>query len=228
MSGTARALVLDFEGVISKTLFETHDQSETALGLAPGTLKWCGPFDPGGDDLWRQMQAGDITEHDYWYFRARETGELVGETWKTPPEFLQRVRGDDPASVIRPEALETFKAVKAAGKRLAILTNELDLFYGPDFRKRLTFLADVELIVDATYTKVLKPDPRAYGFVTEGLGIEAGQCVLVDDQMKNIRGAEAAGMLTVHFDVRDPAESYERALALLTISSTPEVRHDVA
>jgi len=34
MSGAAtRALVLDFGGVISRTLFETHDLSEAALGL---------------------------------------------------------------------------------------------------------------------------------------------------------------------------------------------------
>ena len=32
---TLRALVLDFGGVISRTLFETHALSEQALGLAP-------------------------------------------------------------------------------------------------------------------------------------------------------------------------------------------------
>jgi hypothetical protein len=39
-------LVLDFGGVISRTLFETHDLTERALGLPPGTLTWRGPFDP--------------------------------------------------------------------------------------------------------------------------------------------------------------------------------------
>jgi putative hydrolase of the HAD superfamily len=51
-----RALVLDFGGVISKTLFETHDLSEKALGLAPGTLEWRGPFDPDGDAAWRRCR----------------------------------------------------------------------------------------------------------------------------------------------------------------------------
>lgn len=36
VSATAR--ILGFEGVISKTFFETHGQTESALGLAPQEL----------------------------------------------------------------------------------------------------------------------------------------------------------------------------------------------
>lgn len=211
-----RALVLDFGGVISKTLFETHALSESALGLPVGALTWRGPFDPETDVLWRDMQAGRITERNYWETRAIETGRLVGETWDTLPPFLSAVRGNDPEKVIRPEALAAISTAKQAGHRLAILSNELDLFYGPEFRNRLPFLADFDLIVDATYTGILKPDPRAFGFVTEGLGLPAADCVFVDDQAKNLRGAEAVGMPYVHFDVTRPADSYAHALTLLS------------
>jgi putative hydrolase of the HAD superfamily len=34
------ALVLDFGGVISRTLFDTHAQTEQALVLPAGTLTW--------------------------------------------------------------------------------------------------------------------------------------------------------------------------------------------
>jgi putative hydrolase of the HAD superfamily len=222
MSQRPCALVLDFGGVISKTLFETHRESEKALGLPVGTLAWLGPFDPATDQLWRSMQAGEISERDYWYRRARETGRLVGEDWATLPEFLQRVRGDDPASVIRPEALAAIEAAKAAGRKLAILSNELDLFYGADFRERLPFLADFEVIVDATYTKILKPDPRAYRIVTDELGLEPAACIFVDDQIKNVRGAQAAGMNAIQFDVRQPAKSYAEALGLLGLNAQAE------
>lgn len=211
-----RALVLDFGGVISKTLFETHDLSEAALGLAAGSLSWRGPFDPAGDAPWRAMQAGEMTERDYWALRMRETGALVGETWTEFPQFVGRLRGADPAAVIRPEALNAFAKVKAAGFRLAILSNELDLFYGKDFRNKLPFLADFDLIVDATYTGILKPDPRAFTFVTDGLGLPATDCVFVDDQVKNLRGAVEVGMPHVDFDVTRPADSYARALTLLS------------
>ena len=168
------------------------------------------------------MQAGEISERDYWYERATETGKRVGEIWDTLPRFLQRVRGNDPAAAIRPEALRAIGLAKAAGRKLAILSNELDLFYGADFRAKLPFLDDFDLIVDATYTKILKPDPRAYAFVTDGLGLAADECVFVDDQAKNVHGAEAAGMSAVQFDVRAPAQSYANALALLGIEPLAE------
>ena len=210
-----KALVLDFGGVISKTLFETHRLSEAALGLAPGTLTWRGPFDLETDAPWRAMQAGEMTERDYWALRMAETGALVGETWTEFPQFIARVRGADPAAVIRPEALDAIARAKAEGHRLAILSNELDLFYGKGFRDKLPFLADFDLILDATYTGILKPDPRAFAFVTDGLGRPASDCVFVDDQKKNLTGAEAVGMPFVHFDVTQPADSYEEALKML-------------
>lgn len=212
-----RALVLDFGGVLSRTLFETHDLSEAALGLAPGTLTWRGPFDPAGDAPWRAMQAGAMTERAYWALRMRETGDLIGEVWTEFPHFVGRVRGADPTAVIRPEALDAIARAKAAGCRLAILSNELDLFYGADFRARLPFLSDFDAIVDATYTGILKPDPRAYAAVTDALGLAAGDCVFVDDQLKNIAGAESAGMQAVAFDVTDPLRSYAEALRRLGI-----------
>lgn len=210
-----RALVLDFGGVISKTLFETHALSEAALGLSAGTLAWQGPFDPASDEAWRAMQAGEMTERDYWALRMRETGALMGETWTEFPEFVGRLRGADPEAVIRPEALKAIQRAKASGHKLAILSNELDLFYGQDFRSKLPFLTDFDLIIDATYTGILKPDPRAFHFVTDGLGIEAKDCVFVDDQSKNLKGATAVGMPHVHFDVTRPGESYTLALDML-------------
>ena len=209
------ALVLDFGGVVTRTLFETHDLSERALGLAPGTLTWRGPFAPETDPEWRAMQAGAITERDYWALRMAETGALVGEDWTEFAQFVGRVRGADPAAVIRPEALDAIARARAAGCRLAILSNELDLFYGAGFRDKLPFLNDFDAIVDATYTGILKPDPRAYAFVTDALDLPASACVFVDDQLKNIRGAEAAGMPCVHFDVINPHDGYARALDLL-------------
>ncbi|WP_198087360.1 HAD-IA family hydrolase [Variovorax sp. E3] len=213
-----RALVLDFGGVISRTLFETHALSEQALGLAPGTLSWRGPFDPAADALWRDMEADRISERDYWMARTREVGRLVGEEWDRMETFVRRARGADVASVIRPEAVAAIEAAKAAGCRLAVLSNELDLFYGEDFRRQLPLLAAFDVVVDATHTKILKPDARAYRLCTDQLGLPPGACVFVDDQRRNIDGAERAGMQVVHFDVKQPAASYRRALDLLGIA----------
>lgn len=213
----SRALVLDFGGVISRTMFETHDITERALGLVPGTLAWRGPFDPDGDALWQDMQAGRISERDYWMARTREVGRLVGEDWTRMDAFVQRARGAEPNAVIRPEAAAAVAAAQDAGCRLAVLSNELDLFYGSDFRRRLPLLDAFDVIVDATHTGILKPDPRAYAAVVEALGVPAPECVFVDDQPRNVEGARRAGMQAVTFDVTAPAASYRAALLLLGV-----------
>lgn len=215
MKNNQKALVLDFGGVISRTLFETHVSSEIALGLPASTLQWRGPFDPSNDALWRDMQAGIISERDYWLKRSREVGALLGEQWHDMQTLVRRARGAEPQAVLRQEAISTIEMVKKQGYRLAILSNELDLFYGSDFGSKLPLLDYFEVIVDATHTGILKPDLRAYEAVCVELNVPAGHCVFVDDQMKNIVGAQAAGMKTVWFDVMQPEASYALAVAQL-------------
>ena len=217
VENSGKALILDFGGVVTRTMFETHDITERALGLAPGTLTWRGPFDPATDPLWRSMQAREITERDYWMTRTREVGALVGEDWADMKTFVQRARGADADLVLRPEARDAILKTKAAGLRLAILSNELDLFYGVEFRKRFPLIELFDIIVDATYTRILKPDPRAYEQVLAELGLDRANCVFVDDQKKNIEGAEAVNLPHVHFDVTRPAESYAQALQMLGV-----------
>ncbi|MDJ0824941.1 MAG: HAD-IA family hydrolase [Rhodobacter sp.] len=214
MSG-AGALILDFGGVVTRTLFETHDRTERALGLPPGSLTWAGPFHPETDGLWQAMQRGEITERAYWLERAREVGALVGEHWTEMSQFVQAARGADPAAIIRPEFHTAFAEAKAAGLKTAILSNELDLFYGADFRDRLPFLQDFDAIVDATHTGVLKPDPRAYAQVLDALNLPPHKCVFVDDQPRNVTGAADAGLRTILFDVARPGASFAQALDLL-------------
>ena len=219
MSNNLPALVLDFGGVMSRTLFETHALTEQTLGLEPGTLTWLGPFDPDSDPLWQRMQAGALTERDYWLRRARETGQSIGKNWTSMQEFVIAARGAEPAQVIRPECTAAVEVAAAGGHTLAVLSNELDLFYGSNFRQKLPLLDRFDVIVDATHTRVLKPDPRAYQLVCDALGCRAADCVFVDDQARNIAGAQAFGMRTVHFDVRNPADSYRQALACLGLDT---------
>ncbi len=212
-----QALILDFGGVISRTLFETHALSEAALGLPTGSLTWRGPFDPENDALWRAMQADEISERDYWRMRTQEVAALVGADWTEMSDFVRAARGAAPSEVIRPEFLDAIDRAHRAGRRLAILSNELDLFYGADFRNKLPFLSRFEVIHDATYTGILKPDVRAYDACLQALGLAPGQCVFVDDQARNIAGAQAVGLHCIHFDVQNPGDGYARALRALGV-----------
>ena len=87
MTEKSRALILDFGGVITRTLFETHPMTEKVLGLASGSLTWRGPFEPDSDPLWVAMQNGELTEREYWTTRTQEVGEMVGESWTEMSQF---------------------------------------------------------------------------------------------------------------------------------------------
>jgi putative hydrolase of the HAD superfamily len=119
--------------------------------------------------------------------------------------------------MIRPQAIAAALAAKAAGCKLAILSNELDLFYGRELRQRVPVLRQFDCIVDATYTGILKPDPRAYALCLEQLDLPAGACVFIDDQSRNVEGALQVGMRALAFDVLQPSESYRLALRALGV-----------
>lgn len=205
-----KGLLLDFGGVISITLFERHALSEQALGLPAGTLTWRGPFDPATDQLWADMIDDKITERDYWARRAAEVGRLLDEEWDMLT-LIRRSRGPDANRHVRAEARRTIRRAKAAGRRVGILSNELELFYGRDTMDRLEILKEIDSIVDATHTHVLKPDPRAYELGCEALGLSPEQIVFVDDQPRNVEGARRAGLDALQFDVTKPACSFAEA-----------------
>lgn len=222
------ALVLDYGGVICRTTFERQPLIERKLGLAPGTLRWRGPFDPDNDELWRDMLADRITEREYWHRRAAEVGRLIGEEWTTPRKMMGPALNDSIDSTTRPEALATVHAVRHAGRKVGVLSNELDLFNGPGFSAKLSVMKLMHATVDATYTGILKPDPRAYQAAAHALDTPIERCLMVDDQPRNIKGALAAGMQAEWFDVTRPAETYARVLARLGIDAAESVGRTAA
>lgn len=214
----ADALILDFGSVVTLTMFETHDFSEKSLGLPKGSLTWMGPFDPEADTLWAAMQRDEMTEREYWLLRTKEVGRLLGEEWTEMAQFVQRARGKNTHEIIRPEMPMLIDAVKKEGKKLAILSNELDLFFGKDLREQLTFLNDFDVITDATYTRILKPKPEAYQLCLDDLQLQPEQCVFIDDQMRNVKGGLAVGLQALHLDVFKPQDVFNEALKRLGIN----------
>lgn len=209
-------LLLDFGGVISKTLFECLDETERQFGLAPGSLGWRGPLDPASDPLWRAMLADEISERDYWRRRTDELGALIGRPLEVK-DLIGATRGDDPNKAVRPEALATVRKAKAAGCRVGVLSNELELFYGSEAMSRLAILEDIDCLVDCSWSDVLKPAPEAYVRALRDMGTDASRTVFVDDQPRNVAGARDVGMIAVAFDVRDPRGSFRAAERLLEI-----------
>lgn len=198
-----RGLLLDFGAVISASIFERHRETEAALGLLQGSITWLGPLAPATDALWQSMQRDEITERQYYAERARELGERVGESGWSVQTLLERVRQADPDRVVRPAMERLIRQARATGIKTGILSNELELFYGRPFLERLSVLQYIDVLIDATHTRVLKPDPEAYRLAVEALGLAPEEILFVDDQFRNVAGAVRSGLQTQYFDLRD-------------------------
>lgn len=195
-----KALLLDFGGVIQKSFFETRREMERLLKLPESTLAWAGPFDRSSDPLWQEVISGKVSERDYWTRRAREVGQLVGEDWSIQ-QFCHKHNALAWAVILRSEVVELITDVKRAGLKVGILTNELDLFHGEGWLQSVPFAADLDCVIDATHTHILKPDPRAYELALRALDLAAHQVVFIDDQWRNVRGGENVGIHSLHLNV---------------------------
>ncbi len=206
------AVLFDMGGPVARTPFEMLPYLERVCGAPKRTFDWTGPFDPGADGLWQRMQAGEITEREYWHERAAQAAPYTGDP---DVRSLFTLAFADPAECIRPEAMSLLEECQVRGLRTGILTNDMRDFNEPGWSDRVDFVQRVDAVIDGSITGVLKPDPRAYQIAVDTLGVAPQSTLFIDDQPFNIEGARAIGLQTVWFDVTDPVGSYERARALL-------------
>jgi putative hydrolase of the HAD superfamily len=209
-----RGLLLDIGGVVHATgihLVGRLAEREPAMGPV---LDRIGGIAGARDELWQQMLRRQVSERQYWAQRAAELGAAMGETWDT--RAMMRKMYELPAQDwLRAEMVDLMAATKAAGLRLGALTNDMTAFHGPDWVDQQEHLKLFDVIVDASLTGVLKPDPRAFRQGAEALGLPAEQIVFLDDMPWNVEGARQAGMTAVRVPWDDYGQAIDTARELL-------------
>ena len=210
-----RDLIIDFGGVITYSIFERCRDIEQLYRLPDGSLNWTGPFDPLGDELWQQYLSGQISERDYWYTRCGELGQILREEI-TIRRLVTDLRNFKPS--VRPEAETLIRQARAQGRRVGLLTNELELFHGPEVYDAFEILGSFDAIVDATHTGILKPEPRAYQLAVESLDASFESVVFVDDQQKNIDGAIDCGIEAIRLDITEPEIGFDQIYQALGVT----------
>ena len=89
--------------------------------------------------------------------------------------------------------IELMRELKAAGLRMAMLTNNVRE-WEPVWRPMLPVDEIFETVVDSGFVGCRKPEARIYEMTLERLGLPAEACLFVDDLEPNIEGAREAGM----------------------------------
>ena len=110
-----------------------------------------------------------------------------------------------------PAMIEIVKELRTAGHRLALLTNAVQEFR-PVIEKTVPIHELFDVIVDSSEVGMRKPDKEIYDLTSQMLGVESGQCLMIDDLVANVEGAEKAGMQGLLFTTSDETAANIRKL----------------
>ncbi|HWH44588.1 MAG TPA: HAD family phosphatase [Thermoleophilaceae bacterium] len=206
----ARALISDFGGVLTVPLLDAFTAFHDTSGIAPGDLGRAlqAVTEETGVNPLHELERGEVSESE---FNRRleahlpEGGSLGGfrDTW---------------FEALHPnETLISYMAgLRARGIRTALLTNNVRE-WEPLWRAKLAVDDIFEVVVDSAFVGMRKPEPEIYTLTLEriGGGIEAGDCVFLDDLTVNVEAANDAGMRGVLF------ESTEQSIAAIETELSP-------
>ncbi len=213
-----RGLLLDIGGVVHNTGVRLVGRlAEREPAMRP-VIEKIGGIASDRDELWQQMLARQVSERDYWAQRAAEFGAAVGEPWDTRA-MMQRFYELPEQEWLCATTIELMRDAKAAGLRLGALTNYMTAFHGSEWVARQEHLKLFDVIVDASLTGVMKPDPRAFRGGAQALRLPPEQIVFLDDMPWNVAGARQAGMTAVRVPWDDPRGAIEVARNLLGLGS---------
>ncbi len=190
-----KAVLWDFGGVILSSPFEAFNRYEAEHGLPNDFIRSVNATN-AHDNAWAKLERSDITSVDFDREFADEA-EALGN----------RVPGSDVLALlsgeIRPEMVALLDRVKAAGYKVACLTNNVvssPADAGPTSERAAALaavMARFDDIVESSKVGVRKPEPRFYEIACERLGVRPDECVFLDDLGINLKPAAQMGMTTI-------------------------------
>lgn len=215
-AGRLAGLLLDIGGVVHNTGVRMVERLARREPAMQPVIEEIGGIASDRDELWQRMLRRQVTERDYWAQRAAELGAAMGETWDTRALMDRFYQLPEHEWLCAP-TIELMTDAKAAGLRVGALTNDMTAFHGPEWVARQEHLKLFDVIVDASLTGVMKPDPRAFRGGVDALGLPAEQIVFLDDMPWNVEGARQAGMTAVRVPWDDPVPAIDTARELLRL-----------
>lgn len=127
--------------------------------------------------------------------------ELMEEKNNTYRELLKTMTAEEVSEEVR----DTLKKLREAGYKLAVGSSSKNAKYILEKTELMDFF---DAISDGTNITHSKPDPEVFVKAGEFLGIDAEQCVVVEDAYAGIDAAKAANMLAVGIG---DASKYDKA-----------------
>jgi putative hydrolase of the HAD superfamily len=202
------AIVSDFGGVLTTPLLSSFMAVQDEIGITPEDLGKAmkAITEEDGENPLYGMERGEISEADFLARLSDGLEPLLGhrpQLHRFREIYFEALHPNQPM-------IELMRELKAEGKRMAMLTNNVRE-WEPLWRSMLPVDEIFETVVDSGFVGVRKPEARIYEMTLERLGLPAESCLFVDDLPHNCEGAREAGMAAVHFRDNEQAITEIRA-----------------
>jgi putative hydrolase of the HAD superfamily len=197
-----RGLLVDYGGVLTTNVFDSFRDFSLAEGLDPDAIMRLLREDPRAIVLVRGLEKGELTEAGF----GERFGELLGIEERAG--LVDRMFGG-----LRPDEqmLAAVRRARAAGVRTGLISNSM----GAGRYDRSAFPDLFDGVVISGEVGLHKPQPEIFLLGAERAGVEAQECVFVDDLRQNCEGAEAVGMTAIlHRGAEHTLPELERLLGV--------------
>ncbi len=203
------AVIFDFGGVITASPFEAFNRLEAERGLPQDFIRTVNAANPD-TNAWALFERAEIDAARFDTLFGQEVAALGHDLGGAA--VLAVLSGS-----IRPAMVTALDRLKAAGFRLACITNNVPSGHGAGMARSSDsrdayeqVFARFEEVIESSKAGVRKPDPRIYQMMCDRLGLQPSQCVYLDDLGINCKPAAQLGMHAIK------VTSGEQALADLS------------
>lgn len=206
---TRSAVLVDFGGVLTTSLFDAFEEFGASIGSDPKLPLTVLVNDPEAAALLVEHEEGRI-EDEVFEIGFAERLSAHGATTEATGLIARLQAGLKPD----PDMLELIADLRSQGYGVALVSNSLgrDCYAGFDLAEMF------DVVVISAAVGVRKPSRRIYEIACEKLGVSPTEAVMIDDLQHNLDGAARLGIAGVLHT--DAATTNMRLRDLLTPSVT--------
>jgi putative hydrolase of the HAD superfamily len=189
-----RAVISDFGGVLTNPLWEAFAGWNANVGADPGVLGMAlqEAAELSGEHPLYALEKGEMTEVK---FIAAVQAHLPDdiELGGFREIYFSHLHANEPM-------IDLMRDLRGRGLRMAMLTNNVRE-WEPLWRAKLPVDEIFEVVVDSAFVGMRKPERAIYELTLERLGggVQAEECVFVDDLDVNCEMARELGMIAVQY-----------------------------
>jgi putative hydrolase of the HAD superfamily len=196
------AVFWDFGGVILSSPFEAFSRYEVAAGLPDGAIRTINSTNPD-TNAWAKFERNDVSFSDFCGLFETEAATFG---WNIDARSVMALLHGE----VRPAMVEALRRCKAAGLKIACLTNNVQSKDSPGAEAEArsdvaSVMVMFDHVTESRLAGIRKPEVRFYELACEALNVRPTQVVFLDDLGINLKPAAKMGMRTIK--VGDPDQA---------------------